>query len=62
MKDKNIILTIPIAGMTLAALIGICLAQQNKDTVKVPNGLALSEFRDTRIGKASPPVIPIPRT
>jgi len=30
---------------SLAALGGMAIAQQNKDTVKVPDGLALSEFK-----------------
>jgi hypothetical protein len=35
-----------IAGVALAALGGVAIAQQNKDSVQVPNGLALSEFKD----------------
>jgi hypothetical protein len=34
-----------IVGVGLAVLSGIALAAQNKDTVQVPNGLALSECR-----------------
>jgi hypothetical protein len=34
-----------IAAFTLAALGGVAIAQQNKDSVQVPNGLALSEFK-----------------
>ncbi|HET7084500.1 MAG TPA: cytochrome P460 family protein [Rhizomicrobium sp.] len=34
-----------IAGVALAALGGVAIAQQNKDSVQVPNGLALSEFK-----------------
>jgi cytochrome P460 len=46
MKHKKIIRPALIVGMVLASLVGIGLAaQQNKDTVKVPGGLALSEFK-----------------
>jgi hypothetical protein len=36
---------IGIAALSLAAVGGAAIAQQNKDTVKVPDGLALSEFK-----------------
>src|SRR6202161_201053 len=46
MKHKKIVRTVLIAGTLLTGLLGIGLAaQQNKDTVKVPGGLALSEFK-----------------
>jgi len=46
MKLKKIIRAVPIVGIVLSGLVGIGLAaQQNKDTVKVPGGLALSEFK-----------------
>ena len=46
MKHKKIIRPVLIVGMVLSSLVGIGLsAQQNKDTVKVPGGLALSEFK-----------------
>jgi len=46
MKHEKIIRAVLISGIVLPGLIGIGLAaQQNKDTVKVPNGLALSEFK-----------------
>jgi hypothetical protein len=46
MKQRKIILAALIAGIALSGLVGIGLnAQQNKDTVKVPGGLALSEFK-----------------
>lgn len=46
MKQKKIIQFVLIVGTVLSGLIGIGLtAQQNKDTVKVPGGLALSEFK-----------------
>ena len=46
MKQRKIIRPALIVGMVLASLVGIGLAaQQNKDTVKVPGGLALSEFK-----------------
>jgi hypothetical protein len=46
MKHKKIFRTVLIAGTVLSGLVGIGLAaQQNKDTVKVPGGLALSEFK-----------------
>ena len=46
MKQKRIIRALPIITLALSGLVGIGLpAQQNKDTVKVPGGLALSEFK-----------------
>jgi len=46
MKHKKIIRAMPIAAILFSGLIAIRLtAQQNKDTVKVPDGLALSEFK-----------------
>jgi hypothetical protein len=46
MKQKRIILAFLIVGIALSALVGLALnAQQNKDTVKVTGGLALSEFK-----------------
>jgi hypothetical protein len=46
MKHKKTIRAVLIIGIVLSGLVGIGLAaQQNKDTVKVPNGLALSEFK-----------------
>jgi hypothetical protein len=46
MKRKNISRAVLMAGTVFASLVGIGLtAQQNKDTVKVPGGLALSEFK-----------------
>jgi Cytochrome P460 len=46
MKRKKIIRVVLIAGTVLSGLVGIGLtAQQNKDTVKVPGGLALSDFK-----------------
>ena len=46
MKHKKIIRAVAIVGIVLSGLVGIGLAaQQNKDTVKVPGGLALSEFK-----------------
>ena len=36
---------IAIAAASLATAGGVAIAQQNKDTVKVPDGLALSEFK-----------------
>jgi len=46
MKQKRVIRVVLIVGLVLSGLVGIGLAaQQNKGTVKVPNGLALSEFK-----------------
>jgi hypothetical protein len=46
MKHKNISRAVLMAGTVLSGLAGMgLLAQQNKDTVKVPGGLALSEFK-----------------
>jgi hypothetical protein len=43
---KNIMRAVLIAGVVFVCLVGFGLkAQQNKDTVKVPGGLALSEFK-----------------
>jgi hypothetical protein len=46
MKHKKIIRVVLIAGVVLSGLVGIGLrAQQDKYTLKVPGGLAFSEFR-----------------
>jgi hypothetical protein len=46
MKQKRVIRVVLIVGIVLSGLVGIGLAsQQNKDTVKVTGGLALSEFK-----------------
>ena len=46
MKHRKIIRAVPIVGIVLCGLVSIGLAaQQNKDTVNVPGGLALSEFK-----------------
>jgi hypothetical protein len=46
MKHKKIIMAVLIAGIALSGLVGLGLnAQQNKDTVKVQGGLALSDFK-----------------
>jgi hypothetical protein len=46
MKDWKIFRSIPIVGIVLSGLVGIGLeAQQDKYTLKVPGGLAFSEFR-----------------
>ncbi len=46
MKRKKFIQVVLIIGTVFSGLIGISLtAQQNKDTVKVQGGLALSEFK-----------------
>jgi len=37
--------SILVAGVALAALGGVAIAQQNKDSIKIPDGLALSEFK-----------------
>jgi hypothetical protein len=43
---QKIIRTTLIVGVTLSGLVGLrSMAQQNKGTVKVPGGLALSEFK-----------------
>ena len=43
MKDKR--LTIAIIAIVLGVLSGAALSAQDRYTVKVPNGLAFSEFR-----------------
>ena len=46
MKHGKIFRTILIVGIALCGLVGIGLkAQQDKYTLKVPGGLAFSEFR-----------------
>jgi len=46
MKRRKIIRPVLIVGMLLSSLVGIRLAaQQDKYTLKVPGGLAFSEFR-----------------
>jgi len=43
--SKLQIAVIAVGSTILAALGGAAIAQQNKDTAKVPDGLALSEFK-----------------
>jgi hypothetical protein len=46
MTQKRMIWAVVVAGIAFSGLVGIGLkAQTNKDTVKVPGGLALSEFK-----------------
>ena len=46
MKHQTIVKAVLTVGTVLAGLVGVGpAAQQNKDTVKVPGGLALSEFK-----------------
>jgi hypothetical protein len=46
MKHKNISRPVLIVGMVLSSMVGIGLAaQQDKYTLRVPGGLAFSEFR-----------------
>jgi hypothetical protein len=46
MKGTKTVRALFIMGIVLCGLVGVVLgAQQNKDTVKVPGGLALSEFK-----------------
>ena len=46
MTHRKISRTVPIVRILLWGLVGVGLmAQHDKDTVKVPNGLALSEFK-----------------
>jgi hypothetical protein len=47
-------LLIGIAGVVLAVLAPKPCPAQDKYTVKVPNGLAFSEFKDTKSGSSSP--------
>jgi hypothetical protein len=51
MLSKNIPATVTTVGL-LAVLGSMALAQQDKYTVQVPNGLAFSDFRDTKIGRS----------
>ena len=43
--NRNSMLTIGIATAWLAVLGGLAISAQDKYTVKVPGGLAFSEFR-----------------
>ena len=52
---KNFKLTIAAATAVLAALGGAAVCAQDKYTLKSPDGVAFSDFRDTRIGRWSPP-------
>ena len=48
-----------IGSVILSVLLKlVAFAAQDKDTVKVPGGLALSEFRDMKTGRWSLPVTP----
>ena len=53
---KTQITAIAFAAIVLTVLDGMALAQQDKYTLKVPGGLAFSEFRDTEGGRPSPSV------
>jgi hypothetical protein len=44
MKRKTILVTL-FVGVFLSVLVALALAAQDKNTVKVPNGLGFSEFR-----------------
>jgi len=43
-------------ALVLAIFVGRAISAQDKYTVKVPGGLAFSEFRDTKDGRPSPSV------
>jgi hypothetical protein len=47
MKGKAIRVTVTV-GVFLSVLVALVLAAQDRYTVKVPNGLAFSEFRGGR--------------
>jgi hypothetical protein len=51
---KTQITTITVIAVVLAVFGGIAFAQQDKYTVRVPGGLAFSEFRDTKAGRLLP--------
>jgi len=66
MKGKTIQVTL-FVGVFLSVLMALAmvaqaLAVQDRYTVKVPNGLAFSEFRDTKTGRLLLPLIPTPQT
>ena len=68
MRQKKVMRTFLIVGIVFSGLVGIGLtAQQNKDTVKVPGGLALSEFKGYEgwsviaISQNGGPIAAIPR-
>ena len=50
------ITAIAFAATVFTVLGGMALAQQDKYTVKVPGGLAFSEFRGYEAGRPSPSV------
>jgi hypothetical protein len=55
MKSRRM-LAIPIITGVLTFASNRAISAQDKYTVKVPNGLSFSEFRDTRPGKWFPSV------
>ncbi len=55
MKCKKI-LTIPMITGVLVFAGGLAISAQDSYTVKVPGGLAFSEFRDTKHGRLFPSV------
>lgn len=46
MKGKTIRLAALFVGVFLSVLVGLALAGQDRYTLKIPNGLAFSEFRE----------------
>ena len=61
MKGKRKLTTVIITG-ALAVVGGWAFAAQDKFTVKVPNGLAFSEFKGYETGRLSARVRPTPHT
>ena len=55
-KGKNLLLGVSIAVALGAVAIGSAMSAQDKYTLKVPNGLAFSEFRGYEAGRPSPSV------
>ena len=53
---KTQITAIAFAAVVLTVVGGMALAQQDKYTLKVPGGLAFSEFRGYENGRLLPPV------
>ncbi len=54
--NRKSMLTIGATTVWLAVLGGYAMSAQDKYSVKVPGGLAFSEFRGTKDGRPSPSV------
>ena len=57
MKTRSMLI-IATTAVVLAVVGAIARSAQDKYTLQVPNGLAFSEFRDTKTGRSFPSVRP----